>query len=249
MKQRVYISHGKFFCLVLLTILGLAIPAKGQFASFRADTNHLQKLIHRSEGVYRRALTLEWRVNGQALMYGTAPVFIQPDSAKLDTILFRTEATRPWDTILCNIRKPGNYEFVYNTCCGGFDLREEGTNRFISGSVVFDLVNEKPDAQYVGTLGEAALFIPAHGIRLTSHCRSAMSPNIYEVTIAEVERCSDTTSTCSYLYCEVDNNDKEVPGEAGFRFLRTPVKFLYMPLDSEPLHVTYDARTGELVVR
>jgi hypothetical protein len=241
-------AYGKVLGLLLFSLLAFAIPAKSQYARFSADTNHLRKLLGSDQNVFKRALMLEWRINGQPLVYGSLPVEIRPDPETMDTILFRTGPENRWDTILCNIRRAGNYEFVYNTCCGGFDLREAGTNRFIQGSVLFTVVNRDAKQQYLGRLGEASLFVPEKGDTLFPNCRSVMSPNVYEVSLTVVEPCADSTG-CTFVSCEMNEKNEEVTREFWFRELSTKAYFLYMPLDAEPLEMIYDVKTGVLTVR
>ena len=103
------------FSITAFLFLLTTIFCKAQFAVFSVDTN---SFMHKE-----RLYEMQWIINGKLLKYGKSPVKIKPDVNKLDTILFKIRPNANWDTIICNITKPDSLEFVYNPCCGAFNIR------------------------------------------------------------------------------------------------------------------------------
>jgi hypothetical protein len=214
----------------------------GQNAVFYADKISLMNESRKD--IYDQIMEAEWRINGKTLHYGSDPIEVTPDE-KMDTIFYRQKNKAKWDTIICQISKPGKFTFVYNECCGGFNVKDE-SGHFIEAKVNFRIIGQKKRRLYMGTLGEAGLLVRSDCmITLLPGCRSAMSPNIYQLTLSEVDFPTDDSlrngSTCLYKvgYPELDY-------DFAFRIIDVKFNFLFMPLINEPIQIIYDLTNGAL---
>ncbi|MGV3596910.1 MAG: hypothetical protein ACO1PI_03525 [Bacteroidota bacterium] len=195
--------------------------------------------------------TMLWRINGKVLLYGDT-VKITPDEKVFDTVLFKRNSKSDWDTIICNIAKAHLYRFVYNACCGGFDIYNVTLNEKPKGSALFKLYG-KGSGDYLGFWGETGILANKNPDELpvTSLCRSAMSPNIYWVQLQEIEVCKDSTG------CANPESDLEcylIEGKETYEFYyrekKAITRFLYMPLDDEkPLTVIYNVNKHTVLLR
>ena len=165
----------KNFSIVIFSVLLTTVFCKAQFAVFSIDTNsfmHKEKLHE-----------MQWIINGKPLKYGLPPVKIKPDANKLDTILFKIRPNANWDTIICNIAKPDSLEFVYNPCCGAFNIRDVKTKKFTQAKVVFKIKTPSKNI-YLGVMSEAGVLIKNNSTdTLKVTCSSVMSPNIVNVRL------------------------------------------------------------------
>ncbi len=183
----------------------------------------------------------EWKINGQTLHYGSKPITIKTDNI-LDTILYKQRNNSKVDTIVCNINKAGNFKFYYNDCCGGFNIANE-TGKFIIGSIIFSIKGQDNKKLYLGTLGETGILVNAATIdTLKIGCRSAMSPNLYQITFSQIEVCNDTIN-CTQGTCLFEKSKKELNYEFGYKTISRKIDCLFLPLSNQPIKVTYDPRT------
>lgn len=203
----------------------------GQVATFWADTIRIDD---------ERALEAEWKINGKTLRYGSKPIAVKTDNI-IDTILFKQYKKSEWDTLICNITKPLNYTFQYNTCCGGFDVYDK-TNR-ISGSVIFIVKSSDKKTHYLGQLDGAGILVPQHNSdTLKPICWSPMHPNIYRLTLSEIEICKDTTN-CNEEICLYEKGKEEPNYGFGFKTISHKLNCLFLPLSNQPITVIYDPKT------
>ncbi len=234
--------------LLIITYLLFSISLFGQTAEFRADTVSLKKRIGNNERVYKKAMEMEWIINGEKLFFGSKSIKVIPNSKKIDTILFRTNSNSKYDTIICNISESSKYSFEYNTCCGGFNVRKESKGK-LSREIIFELLSKSDNYDYIGTLGETGILIKNINTEnhITEICRSVMSPNIYPITISTFKKVSDLTENYEALLCEIQNG-VAVDGFE-YQILEKKVKFLYMPLNEKPLKIQFDEKSNEIKLK
>jgi hypothetical protein len=203
----------------------------------------------RNQELFDRAMEMEWKINGQTLHFGSKPIEVKPDSTTIDTIFYRRNLKSQWDTILCNIREPKNYLFVYNDCCDAFDVQDAILRRRTIGKVIFKLT-EKNKNVFLGTLGESGVLInyPATTDTLVPICNSPMPPNIYQVTFSTIKICNDTVN-CDYWICLSDEEEKKYNNAFGSRTVSEKMNIHYVALDNEPLLVIYDPKTNKITLK
>lgn len=191
---------------------------------------------------------MEWQINGQTLHFGSKPILINPDPNKTDTLLYKQNDEAKWDTIICNVKEPLAYKFIYNTCCDGFNVSGPD-DEFLAGKVNFRLVGRQNDESFLGTLGEAGIIVTTDTKdTLSPRCRSAMSPNIYSLSFKEVKICSDTL-ICKEAICLLEKDKEELNYEFKFKTISNKMKILFMPLSSEPIQVTYNIESDKITVK
>lgn len=228
-----------FFCISQFCI--------AQTARFYADTVQLKKHTG-SRSDLDHVFEMEWIINGQHMQWGSDTLRITPDQNKMDTVLFRADKRAKWDTILCNISKPEVYTFVYNTCCGGFYLRNERMKAFAPGKVSFR-ISGKPKAKYLGVIDEAGVPLRSDSaVVLNAMCRSAMSSNIFRVELQTMEDAPDTIN-CSSLMCLDVGLGNEPRYDFYYKKKKTLTSFLYMPMDETPLELIYDPKKRSTTLR
>lgn len=208
----------------------------GQVATFWADTIRIDD---------ERILEAEWKINGQTLHYGSKPIEVGIDNI-LDTILFKQFKNSNWDTLICNITKPLNYTFIYNMCCGGFDVYENA-NR-IMGSVIFIIQNADDNKKHLGQLEGAGILLDQQfSDTLMPVCWSPMHPNIYSLSLHEVEICVDNTD-CDIYTCLHEQDQEESNYGFGFNTISLKLNCLFLPLSNQPFQVIFDQNTNEIKI-
>ncbi len=221
-----------------------------QNAEFNANINTLNETLEGGfEDLRERALAMTWIINGKELSYGSKTVFIKPNRFKLDTIIFKKNASSKSDTILCNISKSVKYNIGFNTCCGDFYVSDvyipKKRLKKEKSIVNFKITNNEPHKKYIGIIENAGILIEKENTvyRLFHTCASAMSSNIYEVSISEVEMSKDYDESFQLL-CLFTNDNKEVSHANNYRKIKEKVSFLYLPLNDNALTVVLDLETN-----
>lgn len=225
-----FIRH---FILFLLPIL-----CHSQTATFYADSTDLYHMTGMRKEIHERITQAEWKIKGKTLRYGSKPVKVTVDN-KIDTIFFRQNNNAKWDTLICNINKPETFKFLYNTCCGGFNVQKSSRN--IWGKVKFSLIGQNKNDTYIGILDDAAVILSGLDTELAPYCRSAMHPNIYRVAIQKIEICQESDG-CSE---KCINNKGDI---ISFLPVSEKVRFLYLPLSEEPFVIKYDLSTSKVII-
>lgn len=231
--------------LLILTILPAILW--GQTAIFYADTTDLRMYTGRNDDHFKRVMEMEWRINGQILRFGSKPIKIKPDPNKIDTLFYKQNKNAKWDTIICNIKEPLKYKFIYNTCCDGFNIA--GTdNKFFQGKINFRLTGQT-NKTFLGTLGEVGMLITTKTTdTLLPGCRSAMSPNIYWVNFKEIRECGDL-SVCKEDICLSEEGKEELNYEFKYSTISQKIKILFMPLSNDPLQIIYNTKTDKITIK
>ena len=220
--------------IVLLSILMLPLLLSGQYAVFTTDTTHLQGNEPGSE----------WIIGGQLLTYGSPPIKVKTDDL-LDTMYFRTDAKRNWDTIICQICQAKTYKFIYNDCCGGFYIADSN-GHFIQARTIF---NTSASKQWqIGKLGDDGILLaPGEKVSDTLNitCHSALMPNIFNVSFSEIKTQTDTTNF-------IDNTCIKMGNDYNYNYTYTSTKtycnFLYMPLSNAPASIVIDRKKGIVMI-
>lgn len=225
--------------LLFISVLFIFHLGYSQTANFYADSA-LLRVYAGNQGLFERYMQMQWQINGKPLAFGGDTVKIIPNGKRIDTVLFRQNNTAKWDTIICNITQPHTYNFVLNTCCGGFDVQNQTLNKRPSGKAIFNL-QQKSIGIYVGMLGETGIQAKLNSRdTITPLCRSVMSPNVYCIELRKVERCQKK-SDCNgddNLECFTENGH-DPTYEMPFRTKNLICRFLYMPLDNTPIKISY----------
>ena len=223
-----------------LIFLLMIIPTfvYSQNATFYADTGWAFKDAGNDKKLKARLMEMEWKIRGKTLHFGSEPIEIKPIPGKIDTLFYKHDNNADWDTILCMIKEPRSYKFIYNVCCGGFDVAGENKHR-IQLTSMFRIKGMDNNHTYLGTLGEAGIIVNSSSAdTLRPGCRSAMSPNIFEIGLSEIEICRDTNN-CYLGHCLFEKG-KELAYEFAYRTISEKLKILYMPLSENPVKVIYD---------
>lgn len=216
----------------------------GQTATFSADTTLFYTDKDSRKDIYDKIMEAEWEINGQTLHYGSKPIAIATDN-RLDTILYKQKNNSKVDTIVCNINKAGNFKFYYSECCGGFNIADETGKSFI-GSIIFSIQGQNNEKKYLGTLGETGLLVESTSKdTLGIGCRSAMSPNIYEITFSEIEICNDTAD-CDESTCLFEKDKVALNYNFVYKTVSKKMDCLFLPLSNRPIKITYDPNTDKI---
>ena len=240
---------------IIIVFFLISTNVFAQNAAFHADINTLNEALKDGfDDLREKALAMTWIVNGKELSYGSKTVHIKPNRYKLDTIIFKKNASSKADTILCNISKAGKYNLGFNTCCGDFYVSNISKSKKIikreKSIVSFKAVGNKPNKKFLGTIGNAGILIEKDNTayQLFHTCASAMSSNIYKVAISEVEVSKDYNESFQLL-CLFTNNNKQVSQADNFIKIKEQVSFLYLPLDDTSLNVVLDIETNILTLK
>jgi hypothetical protein len=231
--------------IIILTILPTILW--GQTATFHADTTDLWQGAGQRRDVHERIMEMEWRIRGQVLRFGSKPIVVKTDPNKIDTLFYKQNSNAKWDTIVCNVNEPLTYKFVYNECCGGFNVAGPDS-KFIVGKVNFRIIGKQANKRFLGTLGETGVLADVNTTStLSPGCRSAMSPNIYLVSFKEIRICSDSL-ICKEDICLFEIGKNELNYEFKFETISSKINFLFLPLSSVPIQVTYDTKSDTVTI-
>jgi len=244
-----------FIIIFGVTLLMSCKPIKkisnNQKAEFTANLNELKKLFHNKE-VPKEVLEMEWLINRKKLTFSNEKIEIIPNPQTVDTILFKKNHKSDYDTILCNISKAEKYNFVYNTCCQYFNVKQvskEKRNRK-NAVVTFSISKSNENKDYIGIMGEAGIIIRKEKVEysLFHTCSSAMTSNVYHLTLNEVSECKgNDNENCRDLMCVFENNDIQIPkANTSFKITKKVFDFLYLDLNKNTLRIKYNFETTEL---
>lgn len=238
----------KKILLLVIALCFLQQHTNAQFATFTADSTELRKLIgDNNERLFNKILEMEWIINDDTLKFGSSEIYLITNENKLDTIYFKVNAKSAYDTLICNIAQPIKYRFIYNTCCGGFDVIEDKTNNRIGGKVLMKISKSPVNEIYLGTFGEAGMIIgDAFKDTLSVTCTSAMSSNIYAVKLIQIESCK-ASETCETLMCFQATFGKD-KFDYDYKTVSQKLNFLYLPLSNKPLPITYNLLSNTISI-
>ena len=209
-------------------------------ASFFADTVYMH-------GDWRNdpySGFLQWTIQGKTFSWGET-IQVNPTPNQIDTIFFKRSPEEKTDTIICDIKEARSYKFIYNECCGSFNVLSNDKQK-ISGEISFELSEEVADSAVAGTIAETGAYVKGAktGI-LRSICSSAMASNISPVVLGEITHC-DEINDCPGWMCDYveEGAEDSYSDETGFK--KMYFHFLYMPLNNSPLQIKYNLKTAEL---
>jgi len=165
-----------FLCFLTNTLVAQ------EFAEFSTDTTGFSSWFTTNRDKFPEITEQIWIIDGQKMSYGSESIKVKVNPNKLDTILYKGYRRKEFDTIICNISEAKNYKFNYNECCGAFNIQDASTKKFIQGKIIYKLKNID-NKTYLGRLGETGILVENKNIdTLIVNCRSAMSPNIYNIS-------------------------------------------------------------------
>lgn len=230
----------------ILTIVSLIFVGSifGQYATFTADSTHLWEHAGQRQDLYNEMMLWEWRIQDQTTHFGGKPIKIKPHEG-IDTLFFRKDENYRWDTMLCRIHTATAYEFIYNACCGSFNVK--GRKHPVTAKVLVNIKGNK-DMQYLCTLGENGMLIPGPYDTLKTACRSAMASNIIPISFSCVTLCDEyDEENCPNGTCLVSDYTEDDYGTA-YNVISKKLEVLYMPLDNKPLLISYDAVSDKISI-
>lgn len=214
----------------LFAIIMLPLLLHGQYAVFTTDTMHLQGDEQGSE----------WIISGQRLSYGGQPVKVKVDDV-LDTIFYRQDRHRPYDTIICQINKAETFYFVYNECCGGFYIADSN-KQFFSPQLIFSMTKADNKHLYLGKLGDDGTLIQtgnSSSDTLKIRCHSPLLPNVFCLSFQKIAISQDTTLVLENACLEINH---DINYDFTYKSLNNYCEFLYMPLSHACLRIEIDTR-------
>jgi len=234
--------------ILFLGILTNTIVAQ-DYAEFRTDTTRFKRWYGKDDGKLPERITEQvWFINGQEMGYGSGAIKVKVNPNKLDTILYKGYRRKELDTIICNISEAKNYKFYYNECCGAFNIQDESTKKFIQGRIIYQLKNSD-NKTYLGTLGEAGIMVNSKNTdTLNVSCRSAMSPNVYNISFRQIELCKDSLN-CKEGTCLQEKGKDEPNWDFGYKTVSKKLDILFIPLKSEPTFIVYDPKTDRIKIK
>lgn len=221
--------------LVLVCFPGLL---KAQFAVFTTDTRFNSE---------QDQMNSEWLIAGQHLTYGSQPIRVKTDDL-LDTIYFRTDSIRKWDTIICQISKAQTYKFVYNDCCGGFYIADSNSH-FFNPSTIFTVKNASKKDRFIGKLGDDGVLIDAGESRsdtLQITCHSVLLPNVFNLSFQKITASTDTTLALENACVK---NKIDINYEYTYITKKLYTQFLYMPLSNDCINITIDVKKKSFSIK
>lgn len=222
------------------------INKANKYAEFMADSTELRKLFSGDHNGFRKILEMEWIIQKDTLRFGQKSIQVVPNKYKIDTIYFKVDDQSGYDTLICNISEAKKYNFNYNTCCNGFNIYDFESNRMVKGSILLELSNAKESNKYLATLGEAGMIINNNVYdTIKVNCRSAMSPNIYNVSISQIKDCKNKEK-CIELMCLQIPGINEFEYDYEYEVISEIEKFNYLPLSNNPLKINYDLEQGKI---
>jgi hypothetical protein len=235
---------------ILWGILLLVLQLQGQEAVFKTDTKYMfhgAKTQEDSLHALSRYAEAEWLIHGQQLTWVTGKVAFVPDPMKIDTLFFKQSSRHGWDTLLCNVKYPGEYVFVFNECCGGFYLVNKNF-KWVTDPVVDFWV--KGGGNYFAAVNQEGTQLKS-GVttRIDSVARGAMDPNVYRVTLEKGTPCKSEADSCHgsfYLQEGIKQGDYVA---SWYEPQMTICSFLYIDVWGEPLNIWYDEKQKKLEIQ
>jgi hypothetical protein len=189
---------------------------------------------------FNEKMETQWMIHGQKLSWATDPIYVTPDSSRLDTVFFRRDKRNiKWDTIICNIQKAGAYTFNHNECCGGFSV----SNNPISVNFNIETPSNK---HFLGEYGMSSILAKYEKkAALNTHSLGLMVPNITVIELSEIEIRKDTTFGANTAYFLYDDKDTPSKDELNYKTNKIIARFVYMALSQEIVTINYNPKTGK----
>lgn len=208
----------RLIILTILITLSTSIMAQETIV-FKADTTYLYRYVTKDRVEQQK---IHWTYKNQQMSYGKDSLLIMYEKGKLDT-LFYDDVNRT-DTLLF-IHNEGNYEFIYNTCCDGFNVVRQHPKRTIPNRFILSATQQDSILIRVGD----AWGLVGAGITDTIHdyCQSAMSSNIKQVCFYEIDGESENSPESS-LYCFYQKGEER---KVYFKPGKRIGEFLFLPLN------------------
>jgi hypothetical protein len=210
-----------------------------KYAIFYADTAYMGT----SKYYQKIKSETKWIINNQILTYGSRPIKVIPNPHKIDTILFRQNNERDFDTIICNIANPYSYKFVFNGCCGGFNVSSDSIKNRPSLRLK---LNTPKNEKYLGILGSSGKLLTQQDT-IKDFCKSALTPNVFPVQLLKISNCEN--DDCEELMCLIEDGLLDYGDNFNYQISKEILNFLFMPLNNEPLEIFYDAKQQKIKIQ
>lgn len=190
-------------------------------------------------------MQMQWIIKGQPLRWGSTPIEVTPTESGVDTIFFKWQDQSKWDTLLCKIKGGSSITFVYSPCCDYFDVVDSNGDRF-EGKVSFVLMGATPaKMKYLGSIDASGVFMTQKPDTILPFYRSPMLPNMYNVEVQEIRDCFG--KGCQEA--AIRKLDGSIDISYHYRIVDEILNFHFLPLNEEPLFVSYDLDSGKVVIR
>lgn len=219
--------------LLIFLAIGCLGLVQGQVA-------HLATAPLYNENDLKYVQQYRWRLQGKEMAWG-GTLTAAPSKGKFDTLFFDEGKGRGWDTILCLIPTGGNFQFVYNECCGGFYVKSEAENRFPQFEVEFVREGPKPKERHIGEFGSAGYTLgDAKRVLASNSCNSVLQSNITWVGVQQVPAVTRSIPEDSWI-CLFDEKGNEYQGEPLQYRAGVSQRILFAPFQTGKMVVTWQA--------
>ncbi|MBL7898290.1 MAG: hypothetical protein JNJ99_07130 [Crocinitomicaceae bacterium] len=234
------------FCISALTFYN-AFCATEEYASFYANPFRRQSEIDTSSDNYKYIMGMKWIIDGKPFTWYDDTLYVKTDS-KPDTIFFQERVNGKIYQLICMISEPNHYNFIYNVCCGAFNVTWNSSNSW--GGVQFNFQKTDPN-YYLGTIHETGLVCHKDSINTVSpQCISAMANNIYPVSLNKIylHKTSSSLNDSIPISCMTNSKEEYLDDFAEFSVYKRCFDFLYLPLSDKPLKISYNNQNGSFVI-
>ncbi len=241
--------------LIIIAFSGRVLLA--QTIEFSADFKRIEQHIaeSRTDTIPSYISDQQWFINGQVLKYGSDPIsYSVKKSDSKSKVLHQLEYRGPHKkntTIYFKPTASGSFEFFYNECCGAFYLHDKTTNKRATLQIQVELQNEDPKALYLIQIGTTGMIYDAKTSSkdvIQSECRSAMAPDVYQISIVEITPTNDTDEEAKGV-CLIQQGKEEVLDNYAYNVIKelTSFQFLSLKAKGEFYIMVYDVQKGAMV--
>lgn len=225
----------KIFALLTL-LFGIASTLMGQLATLTSGADGLEPTPD--------YLQYEWRIRNQ-IMGWRGTLQIPLTQGAWDTLYFRENPQQEWFPMLCQIRTPGTYTFMYNSCCGGFSVKNDREKYFTTVRAKFVIEGKKRAGSYVGIYGGAAyMLVSDHAVLAETHCLSVMQSNVMGIGIGEWENAGQGDE--ADWICLFDSEGNDYGGDENHTFYSALHKTHIAPFESGTVLIHYNPRRNTI---
>lgn len=246
-------------CVVFLQFDPLNLNIKTTNANvgvvtFMASAKYLEDVRRSSTDHYNDITERYWVIRDDTVKYDQLAVEVPIIEDRVDTVFYWENLSDTIaDTLLCIMNNEGSYEFVYNYCCNGFNILDQKTGRFTNTSVMFQLVSESYD-QYLGRIDEVGRLIEvSDSVIVPITCRSAMSPNVYTISIEKISEELNLKNDRNKLMCYYNGlnyqDSLKYIYDYEYVMIDKKIEVKFIPLNNEVLQVSFNPETSNFEIR
>ncbi|MDA9773377.1 hypothetical protein N9B82_00355 [Saprospiraceae bacterium] len=225
---------------ILVILLFITINVEAQVSTIMSDKTTIRPRA--TAFVQKITNSVSWKIQGQAFKYGYDPINVEGSINNIDTIYYTSQYSARIDTIICNINKSENFQFRYNSCCSFFNL-SLSDSIYVKQNLKLELMNVELSKKYLVKYGEMGrIVIPDTEILLTSYGRSAMSSQVFELSIYEIDSCMELND-CKEIAAFIDLDGKYNYDGYKYKEVKMLTSLFYLPLNRETDVLVYNLAT------